>query len=183
MPTEIPDLWGDDIKVDVLSPLMILKAQDEAIRRKTQGVLRAEITTREVSGFENRFGNLEKDDELGDNVVRPNWLIHTLDIASPVLAYCETLLEVRHAVNRAYPATLTVPAPIQWDLDQDSTDLDDTTGALEHSLVGDYKAIAYSAAELLRHLRRALQSQNTRAAVDSMLALANETKEKVGQKS
>src|SRR5207245_3229706 len=33
----IPDLWSQDIKVDVLSPLAILRSQESLLSRKTKG--------------------------------------------------------------------------------------------------------------------------------------------------
>ena len=185
MPTEIPDLWGDDIKVDVLSPLLILKAQDEAIRRKTQGVLRANVVTTEVNPFEElEYDEDEDEDEdidADDGALRPNQLVHALDLGSPVIAYTETLLQVSHAVNRAYPAKLSVPDPLRWDLERDPPNANDSAEDLFSAARSSI--IAYSADELLRHLRRALQSRDTRAAIDSLLALANEARSKTGPKS
>ena len=39
MTTAIPNLWPDDIKVDVLPPIAILKAQEGLLARMTQGML------------------------------------------------------------------------------------------------------------------------------------------------
>lgn len=43
MSDEIPDLSGDGIKVDVVSPLVILKAQAAFLSKKTQGMVRGDI--------------------------------------------------------------------------------------------------------------------------------------------
>ena len=45
MAVEIPDLWDEDIKVDVLSPVLILRKQGDLITRKTSGVLEAEVNS------------------------------------------------------------------------------------------------------------------------------------------
>lgn len=45
MPATIPSLWPDDIKVDVLPPLTILKLQAAKLREITRSILRAEVTT------------------------------------------------------------------------------------------------------------------------------------------
>src|SRR5687768_13665848 len=97
MPIDIPDLWGDDIQVDVLPPLVILKAQDEAIRRKTQGILRTEVISTEEQGG-------------GDS----GWVIHTLDVIALAMGYRESLLTVSHGSERLYPATVEMPEHIAW---------------------------------------------------------------------
>jgi hypothetical protein len=96
MPIEIPDLWGDDIKVDVLPPLIILKAQDEAIRRKTQGTLHTEIITAE--------------EEQNDAI----WVIHTLDLIAAAIGYRESILTVSHEREKLYPVAIEVGVPIEW---------------------------------------------------------------------
>ncbi len=39
MENTIPDLWGDDINIDVLTPIMILNSQSELLRKKTKGLI------------------------------------------------------------------------------------------------------------------------------------------------
>ncbi|MBY0459560.1 MAG: hypothetical protein K2V38_19745 [Gemmataceae bacterium] len=97
MPTEIPDLWDDDIKVDVLPPLVILRAQDEGIRRKTQGILRAAISTT----VEN-----EPDGSV--------WVSHEFGLVAPALGSQESLLTVGHAERKLYPVQIFVPDEITW---------------------------------------------------------------------
>lgn len=41
----IPNMWPEDIQVNALSPLVILKLQAEGLRERTKGVLEAEVTT------------------------------------------------------------------------------------------------------------------------------------------
>jgi hypothetical protein len=45
MAASIPVLWSDDISVDVLSPLAILRGQTEPLSRMTKGILEAGIET------------------------------------------------------------------------------------------------------------------------------------------
>jgi hypothetical protein len=45
MSTTIPVLWSDDVSVDVVSPLAILRVQAGSLSRMTKGLLEAEIET------------------------------------------------------------------------------------------------------------------------------------------
>lgn len=163
MPIEIPDLWSDDIQVDVLPPLVILKAQSEPISRKTKGILRTEVTT-----------------VVAHQDTPEATTTHVLDLVAPALNYSESLLEVCHKQDRMYPATLTVPDPIRWDLASDPpVDLNPITAELNAALKLSARSVtASSVAELIKHLRRALQSRNTRSAIDSLLAMSNEKRMK-----
>lgn len=85
MTVAFDDLWSDDIKVDVRSPFAVLKAQEDGLSRRTQGLLRAEVQTT-ISETEER---------------------HTLDLIAPALnSYRERILLVTHRKDRAYPATV-----------------------------------------------------------------------------
>ncbi|HZV07208.1 MAG TPA: hypothetical protein VE999_19150 [Gemmataceae bacterium] len=84
MNTTIPDCWPD-IKVDVLPPLAILKAQEGLLARRMQGMLEAKVTTIEA-------GNLVQ---------------HQLDLIAPSLNfYRERLLTATHDRLRLYPVTV-----------------------------------------------------------------------------
>ncbi len=39
MPVTLPDLWGDKIRVDILTPLAILRAQADLIGKHTKAIL------------------------------------------------------------------------------------------------------------------------------------------------
>jgi hypothetical protein len=96
MPTEIPDLWGDDIKVDVLPPSVILRAQATLIGRKTQGILSADVVS-------------STSDEDGER-----WEEHTLQVFATSAGYRESILTVYHSANRVYPVTIQLPEDIDW---------------------------------------------------------------------
>lgn len=147
MPIEIPDLWSDDIKVDVLPPLVILKAQSEPISRKTKGILRTEVTT-----------------TIAHQGTPEAATTHVLDLVAPALNYSESLLEVTHRQDRMYPVTLTVPDPIPWNMGYDGL------SAPRQSVA------AKSADELIGYLRQALRAPNTRSAIESVLARTNEAR-------
>lgn len=97
---EIPDLWGGEISISALSPVSILRSQDELLRRKTRGALQAEVRTRkEVDGAH-------------------TVLIHTMDLTATILGYTETILEVSHRENLPYPVTIDLSEELR--VDQDS---------------------------------------------------------------
>ncbi len=154
MPLEIPDLWSDDIKVDVLPPLTILKAQDEAIRRKTQGILHLEVTARE-----------EQEDRGDEGFVY--WTIYALDLVAIALGYHESLLEVLHRKGKLYPVTIQMPEEIEW------------TQYLQETISSN-TIRCYSSETFIDHLRTALQSQYTNSVIASLIAQSNEVRMKNG---
>jgi hypothetical protein len=84
MPATVNDLdfWSDDIKVEVLTPLMILRAQEPALRKKTKGILQAEVET----------------------VSTDSSVIHNLYLVAPALGnYKEKILSVTHTPSLVYP--------------------------------------------------------------------------------
>jgi hypothetical protein len=84
MPSNIPDLWTDDITVDIVTPLAILRAQSQGLERRTKGLLEAEINSQE----------------------KENEIVHWLDLVAPALGFRERILTATHVRNRVYPVTL-----------------------------------------------------------------------------
>ena len=85
MSATIPDLWSDDIEVNLVSPVAILRAQTGFLERKTQGILRAEVRSTD-SG---------------------NRAVHSLDLIAPALNdYRKSLLSASHAKDMIYPVTV-----------------------------------------------------------------------------
>ena len=83
--TGVLDLWSDDIRVTVLPPVAILRAQVAALSRKTEGLLRAEVGT-----------------DINQEKVELS-----LDLIAPVLnEYRITLLNTWHDTDLVYPATV-----------------------------------------------------------------------------
>lgn len=81
------DLWPDDISVDVVTPLAILRAQVGPLQRKTKGLLRVNVSTQTSSD--------------GDSV------IHKMDLVAPALGnYRQEILSVTHTKDRVYPAQI-----------------------------------------------------------------------------
>ena len=160
MNTAIPDLWSNDIKVDVLPPLAILKAQEGLLARKTQGMLEAKLTTI----------------ESGDLVQ------HQLDLIAPSLNfYRERLLTATHDRLRPYPVTV---AAIRFDSESaiPQGPLAASIHALgkavsEASRVFVPEAIQGKAAtdeEFLQLVRKVLQSAEVRALISSLIARINQ---------
>jgi hypothetical protein len=147
MPTEIPDLWGDDIDVDVVSPHVILKTQAEAIARRTKGLLTAEVST-----------SAEPDDDFNFTST------HKLLILARSIGYeGEELLQIQHPDKRYYPLSIEVPSGIVWDY-SDS----DTPTCYRRCNDQD---------ELIAALRTVLTSPPTKATLNNLLARVNEKRE------
>ncbi len=93
---EIPDLWGNDINVEVVSPATILKVQAEKLSLKTKGVL------------------LARTYPSGDGCDGAD-VTHHLELHAPAINYTEEVLAISHVQNRAYPVVIRMPASIAWE--------------------------------------------------------------------
>ena len=149
MPTEIPDLWDDDIKVDVLPPLLILKAQAVALNRKTSGILSASVRTELSSISDPEKTTLNE--------------THFLELSAPVYGYSEEILIVTHARSRVYPAQILLPEAIRW----------------SNNLLLSKSNSAATVEEFFKYLREALRSPVTRGSIDTLLARSNEMRQAV----
>jgi hypothetical protein len=86
MTTAIPDLWSDDIRVDVLPPIAVLRAQEGLLAKKTQGILQAKLMTSE-----------------SETLVQ-----HNLYLVAPALNFYRVeLLSAKHDRELIYPVTVT----------------------------------------------------------------------------
>src|SRR5438270_951123 len=95
MATSTLDLWSDDIQVDVLPPIAVLRAQEHLLAQKTRNILQAQLTVTEG----------QDQVELG------------LDLVAPALnSYRARLLTARHNKEFIYPVFVTAecfyPDPI-----------------------------------------------------------------------
>ncbi len=85
MTTTIPDLWSDDIRIDIVTPLVILRLQEALLGQKTKGILEAKVTSTSSD----------------------TWVQHQLDLIAPAQnRYRVTLLTARHQNSLAYPVTV-----------------------------------------------------------------------------
>jgi hypothetical protein len=87
MAITIPDLWPDDLDVDVLTPQAILLKQAELLARRTKGIVSVRVHT---TGDEKQVKLL-------------------FEIWGDAIGYRELVLEVSYPRDRVYPATLKSP--------------------------------------------------------------------------
>lgn len=86
MASAVPVLWSDDIKVDVVSPVAILRAQVGPLRERTKGILEAEISA------ESSERGVER--------------LH-FDLVAPLLEnYHHRILTAVHSRNLVYPVSV-----------------------------------------------------------------------------
>ena len=86
MTVAIPDLWPDDIRVDVVAPIAILRAQEGLLSKRTQGILQAKLVTSESKVL----------------------VEHSLYLIAPALNYYRvSLLSATHDRKMVYPVTVT----------------------------------------------------------------------------
>lgn len=150
MNTTIPDLWPDDIKIDVLPPLAILKAQEGSLTRRTQGMLEAKLTTM----------------ESGDLVQ------HQLDLIAPSLNfYRERLLTATHNRLKPYPVTVEAVCFREKPKTHREALILQTKDPLDQLLPVQEAA---TDEEFVQLVRRVLRSSEVRALISSLIARINQ---------
>ncbi len=97
MAQRIPNLWSEkDVKVEVLTPLAILRTQAANLEQMTQGLIEAEIVT--------------STSDKGETV-------YQLDVIAPALGgYRHRLFSISHQKDMVYPVRFTVPPGIAMEL-------------------------------------------------------------------
>jgi hypothetical protein len=155
IPEKIPDLWPDDIRADLRTPLAILRAQGNLLVRRTQGILEADVLTAQNEGS----------------------VQHNLDVIAPGVGYYrKTVIAARHQYDLPYPVTViseafvpkrefpAVPSP-----------------AVVRSLVlgaaPENEREAATQEEFINLVREVLQSGYVKAIVQSLVARTNEFQE------
>src|SRR5437867_1338068 len=84
MAAQIPNLWSEDVRVDILSPLAILRTQASLMGELTKGILEAEIES-----------NVDHEHA---------YQIHSLFLVAPALEhYRHLILRARHRLDLVYP--------------------------------------------------------------------------------
>ena len=89
MDEPIPSLWSDDVAIDVVPPITILRVQATALEEKTKGVLKGDVST--VSSDSGRF------------------LIQFDIIASALQGSRYRLLTVSGSDGESYPVAMEFP--------------------------------------------------------------------------
>jgi hypothetical protein len=157
MTATIPNLWPDDIKVDVLPPLAILRVQASKIHQLTKGVLLGDIQT--LTGSD-------------------GFVSHRLDLIAPTLDNRrKSVVSVTHR-EAFYPVVIEAdcyrPKIQQQPIGYAGAAMSLVIGAPEWPDAKDWRPIADSQEEFLRRVGEVLKSKEVRAVIDSLLALSNE---------
>ena len=161
MSSTIPDLWSDDIKMDVLSPLVILRSQASLLGRKTQGILKGEVVT-----------------VTSDVLVQ-----HLLDLIAPVLdQYRATLLTATHQQNKVYPvrvaaqclAPKTKPMSLDEQLAINKGKMWTAILSFRPGELPPNQREAFTQEEFIELVRRVFHSGEVRSLIQSLVARSNE---------
>src|SRR5579884_1134048 len=165
MTTAIPDLWSNDIKVDVRSPLAILKVQEGILSQKTGGLLQATVSSVET---ETRVQ-------------------HQLDLVAPSLGfYRERLLTAEHHRHRYYPVFVQAEcfdpvlrrssnSPLALAAESVRSLVRPPAFGEPTELSGPAGEKAATEDEFIDLNRKVLQSQPVRSLIQSLIARINET--------
>lgn len=167
MSATIPSLWPDDIRVDILPPLVLLKVQAAKIGELTRGVLDAEVTT--VTG-------------------QSDFVVHRLDLIAPELDDSRyRILSATHRsefypvvieaeVFKPKPTVVTVKRTMENMIDPFlrtyEVSKDPFPDRWPHP--DDWRPVASSQEEFVDRLREVLRSPPVRATIDSLLARSYE---------
>lgn len=162
MTTKIPDLWPEEIRADVLPPLVILRAQASFVEQKTKGILEAEVTTTEAE----------------------QWVYHDLCLIVPAMnRYKIGLLGAWHRSKAIYPvyiiadlaentpASEMIPSRVQMQMQ------------LPCSPCPEFSRSAHTQEEFITVVRDILQSGKVRAIIQSLLARSQEIDSRRGNKA
>ncbi len=148
MATDILDLWGDAIKTDILTPLVILKMQAGLLRRKTKGMILGDITVQRNDDIQQIFFDLQAP-AVGVARVRVLGASHRVNIVYPVVVEAEPLSTFHDE---------DVPLPTWFKAESDWSSA--KTARTEEAFVEILKCV--------------LQSQQLNSVIQSLIARSNE---------
>lgn len=141
----IPVLWPE-LRVDVVTPVAVLRVQAASLERLTQGILLGRV----VGG--------EADDQA---------YFH-LDVVAPGLNTTLRIVTITHRKGFPYPASL------QWLGQPQPTPLERTIRALTVEAQQNQQAVVSSDDELEELLEKVLRSPSIKSAIYSLLARSND---------
>ena len=145
MAEPIPNLWSEDISVDVLPPLAILHAQAERLGELTGGLVTAEVVT-------------EHDTTVEDGALQHAQ--HHMELTAPALNTARyRILTVYHKRELVYPASVEAECfePGEYD---------------DHEAFAWPEALREE--DFLKILRTALRSKRVTSLIHSLIARSNE---------
>lgn len=164
MAATIPSLWPDDIRVDLLPPVTILRVQAGQLGRLTGGILDADVTT-----------------VTGDK----GFVVHRLDLIAPALG--GRRYRALAATHRAdyYPLVLEADCyrpktrTTKYNPFEPLGGLITTrTEALTWPDATDWRPAVADQEEFIKKVGEVLRSREVRAVIESMIALSNEQSRK-----
>src|ERR1700722_3349877 len=150
MATDILDLWGDSIKANVLTPLVILKMQAELLRRKSKGIVLGDISAQPHTNVQRYYFDLLAP-AVGARRIRVLIASHSIDLVYPVVVEAIPLWHYDDSLSRT-----DLP---DW-FDAESAWECDKTASTEESFV-----------VMLRHV---LRSREVTSMIQSLIAISNE---------
>lgn len=158
MPATVTSLWPDDIKVDVVPPLVILNIQAESLTRLTRGIVRGEVAT--TTGPD-------------------DFVSYRLELVAPSLGgRRHGVLNVTHRAN-FYPLVLEADClrpqkrPVPRHAGSGPPPSEVAEGWVWPK-PDDWRPVAANQNEFLKLLGEVLKSREVRAAIDTMIATYNE---------
>jgi len=151
------DLWPSDVVVDVLSPLMILNEQAEALTKRTQGIVRGEVLPGNAGTFEQL----------------------SFDIVAPAIAIRQRLLLARFSKEMPYPVVLIAAPLVRHFSTANVTQIADEQAEIAHWKLSSERELsqarlASSPSEVRALLRLVFHAPATKAALLSLIARSNE---------
>jgi hypothetical protein len=145
MPDTIPNLWPNEFKIDVQTPLAILRVQAVALSRVTRGILEGTVETESVK----------------------ECVQHRLVVVAPAYnGYRHTLISVLHNPNLPYPAEVRAEGLAQ--------EVERRNQIVSHSTSVTVYPKAHDDEEMQALVQRALNSEPTKAVSLSLIAKSNE---------
>jgi hypothetical protein len=152
MAATIPDLWPDDIRVDVLAPLQILRVQEALLGKKLQGVLEASVSMTTTDKF----------------------VAYQFDLIAPFLrGRRERLFTTTHARGRIYPVTVEAECFVPKNLVANMTVLAEVDKLFQ--LPTSLREAA-TQEEFVNLVREILHTGYVRSLIQSLVAQSNEAR-------
>lgn len=143
------DLWPEDLVVNVQTPAMILNEQAEALGKRTQRIVRSDVS-------DTYQGTLRSID---------------FELVAPIIGFRARLLQVRHQQDRPYPCVVIAGA--LWE--EDEPEADEWATDWKLTLEEYYQAReAESPDELRKLLRVVFNAPDTKSLLFSLVARSNE---------